>query len=201
MDSKSTTRAFPGFENLFRLTDILANPPFRGEMSIEKPFRLLRGELSPAAPVRVKHAMGGKPGDLIWTTWAAVFLIAERVRKLLEDAHVTGWKTYPVEVTDRQKAIVPGYHGFAVTGRCGAFDPSKSQIVIKPAPVPRGRASPFRRGLYFDPATWDGSDVFCSDDGSGTVVVTPRVQELFRRNKLTNVRFQRLTDFEVLVAT
>ena len=196
MGLRSTSDAFPGFENLFDLTDPLANPPFRGKVLAEQPFQLLRAEISPSRSVRVEHAMGGRPRDLIWTTFAVVFLISERVRELLESAEVTGWKTFPFEVTDRVRSSVPGYHGFAVTGRCGPFDPSKSQMVIKPPPVPRGRAAPYRKGLYFDPGTWDGSDVFCSEDGSGTVVVTQRVQELFQRHKVTNVRFKRLVDVE-----
>jgi hypothetical protein len=116
---------------------------------------------------------------------------------LLKNERVTGWRTYPVEVTDRQGAVIPAYRGFAVTGRCGPFDSSKSQMIIKPPPVPRGRPAPYRRGLYFDPTTWDGSDVFCSENGWLFVVVTQRVQELFRRHKVTNVRFQRLVDVEI----
>lgn len=196
MGSRSTSDGFPGFENLFDLKDPLSNPPFRGKVLTDQPAVLLRAEYSPAEPVRVEHAMGGRPFDLIWTTYAALFLVSDRVRVLLENEGITGWRTYPVEVTDRGGVLIPGYHGFAVTGRCGPFDPSRSQMIIKPAPVPRGRAAPYRRGLFFDPSTWDGSDVFCSENGWLFVVVTQRVRDLFQRQKVRNVRFQRLVDVE-----
>lgn len=196
MDSKSTSDSFPGFEELYRLSDPLSNPPFRGDALTDQPAELLRAECSPAEPVRVAHAMGGRPFDLIWTTYAGLFLISSRVRDLLENEGITGWRTYPVEVTGRQGAVIPGYHGFAVTGRCGPFDLSKSQMIIKPPPVPRGRAAPYHRGLFFEPSTWDGSDVFCSENGWLTVIVTRKVHDLFRRYKVRNVEFERLIDYE-----
>lgn len=199
MGSPLTTSSFPGFESVFKLSDPVANPPFRGKLLFEKPFRLLRAELSPPEPVRVEHAMGGKPQDLIWTTWAAVFLISDRVRELLEGAHVTGWKTYPVEVTDRQGAIIPGYHGFAATGRCGPIDPSRSELYLKPPPVPQGKACWHRKGLFFEPSSWDGSDVFCPSDGSGFIFLLDRVKRLLEKAKVRNVKFKKLVDYEVLV--
>lgn len=139
---------------------------------------------------------GGRPSDLIWTTFAGLFLVSDRLRELLESEGITGWKTYPVEVTDRSGEVYPGYHGLAVTGRCGPFDLSKSQMIIKPPPVSQGRAAPYHRGLFFDPATWDGSDVFCSENGWLSVIVTRKVHDLARRHKVRNVEFARLIDYE-----
>lgn len=143
--------------------------------------------------------MGGRPQDFIWTTWAGVFLISDRVRQLLEEEQITGWLTYAVELTDRQEGALSGYFGFAVTGRCGPFLPKKSEVVIKPPPVPGGRSAAHRRGLFFDPSTWDGSDIFCSEDGTGFVVATKRVVELVDRSRITNVAFETLADYETLI--
>jgi hypothetical protein len=140
--------------------------------------------------------MGGKPSDFIWTTLAIPKLVSDRVVGLLRAEDVTGWSLYPVRVVGKNGLEIQGFHGLAVVGRCGPFDGSKSQMIIKPPPVPRGRPAPYRKGLYFDPVTWDGSDVFCSEDGSGTVVVTRRVHELFRRHKVTNVYLESLVDVE-----
>jgi hypothetical protein len=186
--------------NLYLLADPLSEAPFRGAIRIENPPRLLRGELIPEEPIQVLRAMGGKLTDLIWTTWAGVFLISDRVREMLESAQVTGWATYPVVVFDANGAAVPSYHGFAVTGRCGLFDPERSQLVTKPPPTPRGRPALVRRGLCFDHSTWDGSDVFCSaDEGSTIVVCADRARKLLAKHRVTNVRWQKLSDFEVLL--
>lgn len=61
MGSKSSSDSFPGFESLFRLSDPLANPQFRGEALTDQPAELFRAECSPAEPVRVRRSMGGGP--------------------------------------------------------------------------------------------------------------------------------------------
>jgi hypothetical protein len=199
MASQSTTDPFPGFENLFELQDPVANPPFRADILFDKPFRLLRAETSPTEPVRVAHAMGGRPQDFIWTTYGSVFLVSERVCKLLENARVSGWKTYPVEVIDRVGAIVPGFYGFAVTGRCGSIDPSMSHYYQKLAPVQHGKACWHRKGLYFEPRSWDGSEIFCPSGRGGYVFVVERVKQLIEKAKVRNVKLGRLSEDEALV--
>jgi len=200
MGSRFTTDTLR--RDLSLLQDPLSAAPFRGKMDAESPHRLLRGELQPLRAVQVTRAMGGKLTDLIWTTWAGVFLISGRVRELMQHNKVSGWTTYAVQVFDADGTEIEGYHGFAVTGRCGPFDPDRSELVTKPPPTPQGRPALFRRGLVFDLDTWDGSDVFCpSIEGYKHVICVDRVRKLLAREKVTNVRWERLSEYEVLVKT
>jgi len=52
-------------------------------------------------------------------------------------------------------------------------------------------------GLYFDEASWDGSDVF-RPLGTAHVLVTQRVKDLLEKSKMTNLRFEALTSIEKL---
>jgi hypothetical protein len=54
------------------------------------------------------------------------------------------------------------------------------------------------KGLFFDDASWDGTDVF-TPVHSGFVCVTRRAKELFEETAFTNMRFVALADVERLV--
>jgi hypothetical protein len=88
---------------------------------------------------------------------------------------------------------LPGYHGLAVTGRCGPIDDSLSDEVVLPPPVPRGRARRALRGICFDSATWDGSDVFTPEGYTASFVVE-RVKTAVEAAGITNVEFARLSE-------
>ena len=157
---------------------------------------LYAAQWRPSSPIvfrSKKGASGSRAYDLIGTTHVILKLISARVVSAL--APFTGWTTYPVEVYGRKGELIPGYRGLAVTGRCGPIDNRRSQPRICPPPVPQGQ--PVRRwfGLYFDSATWDGSDVFVPE-GTGLTVVTEAVKVALQHNKITNVEFCQLTEAE-----
>lgn len=62
-----------------------------------------------------------------------------------------------MEVYGKAGEVHSGYHGLIFRGRCGPIDHSKSEEVMRQMPA---RTVPFLKGLYFDPETWDGSDIF-----------------------------------------
>lgn len=153
-------------------------------------------------PVTLLHYLpqsGTKPCDFVGTTYASIVLISSRVRLLLSDHGMTGWRTCPVELRDRQKQIVPDYHLLQVSGRCGPRDKSKSERVFEVPGTEHGR--PLKglppswswKGYYFDPETWDRSDVFMPE-GTTRTIVTRRVKELFERERVTNVKFMPLAE-------
>jgi hypothetical protein len=115
---------------------------------------------------------------------------------LLAAQAITGWATYAVEVYDRKGHLLPGYHGFAITGPECRQDRSRSEIVSKPPPVPSGRGHQVYRGLFFDESQWDGSDLFWVE---GMTVATQAVYSAFRKAKVSNARFTRLTEVEIRV--
>jgi hypothetical protein len=192
MDSTSTSRSFPGFERLFLLGGNPSSTHYRGRISVDvHPFALTRGA-EPSKPAEVRRAMGAaEPTDAIWTTSVAPVIVHERVLALL--AAFTGWKTYAVEVFDAKERAVPGYHGLAVVGRCGEIDDSRSQKLDKIYP---GGVFPVWRGLYFDEASWDGSDLFMPGARVGWIFAVKEVADAFRKAKVRNVVFDPLTEME-----
>jgi hypothetical protein len=139
MDFKSTTKAFPGFGKIFCLRESGSRRAFRGGLEVgADTFGLTRAEVHPNESIPVEWEMGSpEPGEVVWTTHAASIIVAESVVSLLKTHGFTGWSLYPVAVQNKQKQIVPGYSGLAVTGRCGGLDHSMSVQVsrIRPAGV------------------------------------------------------------------
>jgi hypothetical protein len=197
MDSKSTTKVFPGFDRLFYLTETGSTRPFRGRMPLETDgCGLTRAEVHPSHPVSVEWAMGSaRPGEVTWTTHGEPIVVADSVVQLLRSHEFTGWSLYEVSVRDKQGEVSPGYSGLAVTGRCGNIE--WAQGIEVPRIFPAG-IFPVWKGIFFDPASWDGSDFFMSADGSGYVFVVEAVKKALERAKIRNVKFQPLDQFERL---
>lgn len=196
MDSKSTSREFPGFDKIFCLGESGSNRAFRGDLDVETDtFGLTRAEVHPSQPVRIGWGMGrAKPVEpVMWATHAATVIVADSVVQLLRSSGFTGWSLYEVSVRDKQGELAPGYHGLAVVGRCGNLDHSMSIQVprIRPAGI-----FPVWKGLFFDPASWDGSDFFMPAQRFGFVFVVEAVKQAFERAKIRSVGFTALDQFE-----
>lgn len=193
MDSKSTTKAFPSFDRLFTLGDPVGRA-FRGKMAVEtEDSALTRAELHPDHPIAVQWAMGSThPVEVIWTTHAVPILVAESVVQLLRSHNFTGWSLYDVTVHGKQGELIPGYHGLAITGRCGEIQWDKG--IPEPKVYP-ARVSTVWRGLFFDPASWDGSDLFVPTNGNYVCVVEAE-KKAFKKAKVHNVVFEALDQFE-----
>lgn len=195
MDSKSTTKVFPGFDKIFYLREAGSRKAFRGKMAVEADtLGLIRAEVHPAQPITVDWAMGSPdPGSVIWTTHATPLIVADSVVQVLRTHGFTGWSLYPVAVSDKQKQPVSAYSGLSVTGRCGNLEHSMSVEV--PRIFPTG-IFPVWKGLFFEPTSWDGSDFFMPTQRFGFVFVVDAVKKAFERAKIRNVNFTPLDQFE-----
>jgi hypothetical protein len=203
MDSKSTSSSLD-YAQLFELYDPLANRPLRlgtrghsDWLTKEQATSLFRDELQLESPLPLGAYSGGQATDFLWCALTPLVVVSERVVRLLQDLRFTGWATYPVDVYDRKGVRLAQYHGFAVTGRAGKRDRTRSMVVSRPAPGPGGRPYQVYRGFYFDEGPWDGSDIFLA--GGLTVTRCP-VQEAFKRARVSNVRFTPLEDVEIRVS-
>lgn len=193
MGSALASKAFPGFSRIYSL-DAGSYVTFRGDIALDDQFTVTRAEQTPPGPVEVRWRMGRtKPSDIIHTTWVTPLLVSDRVVRILEAGQFSGWRTYPVNLFGKDGARIPGYHGFAVHGRCGAIDDSQS---VKFQAIYPGGVFPRWRGLFFDPATWDGSDVFMPAGEVGWIFLVEAVKRAFEKAKVTNVRFTRLDELE-----
>jgi len=155
------------------------------------------GVWEPQQPVMLQQANvgGNTPKDLVGTGLVDIRLFSNRTIELLRARQYTGWKTYPVELVDRRGERISGYQGFAVVGRCGPIEAERSEIITR---IPQANAKkPLQvfRGLLFDPATWDGNDIF-QPRGTAFILVTETVKNAFEKARITNVEFHRITEME-----
>lgn len=134
---------------------------------------------------------GKKMRDILDNRSIANYLISDRFRDALEQEGITGWKCYPVEIYDKKGNLVHGYNGFSVTGRAGKMQEHKVP------PVELGY-HPESYGCYFDSDSWDGSDIF-NTENSNYLIVTERFIEVIRKYKITACKFARLTEYGLLL--
>lgn len=161
--------------------------------SIVDGYRLMSGQYRPDGPLRAQWFMGSQtPTDLIWTGHAFVTLMSPRVVDLLNEIACTGWTGLPCTVRNRAGDQWL-YQALVVTGRCGAYDPHRAISCEEVGPGGRYR---HWKGLYFDLASWDGSDIFLSGHYGG-MLVTERVRTCFLKAKVRNVCFEKQSEVQV----
>lgn len=162
------------------------------------PTAVLGGDLEIVVPRVYRREMGTKPMDFMRASDLTV-LIRDRVVSLLADQQITGWRTYPVEAYGVGDRALPDYHGLVVTGRA-MIDDERSERRILPPPVPEGQPHEAWMGLYFEPQSWDGSDLFLLT-GSQAIVATARVKEVLEAAAVSDVAFESLPDIENYLLT
>jgi hypothetical protein len=134
-----------------------------------------------------------RPEDVIWTTLGLPLLISDRLLAILRDGRFTGWDVTPVELRGKKGEIVSGYHFVRVRGRCGPIDYGQSKKVDKIYP---GGVFPAWKGLFFDAATWDGTDIFMAS-GAGYKFVVEAVRNALQEAKVRNVSCEPLDEVEI----
>lgn len=150
-------------------------------------------------PVIFKQEYGSKLHDVLDTGLPSLYLISDKMKAILEDNKLTGWKTFAVKVLDKKEQEITGYHGFSITGRCGKIDYSKSEIIEKRL-VPNGPLVKYYKGLYVGLDKWDGKDFFVPEKYFG-IMTTQRAAETLKKNKLTNIRLENLLEIEIDYST
>lgn len=156
---------------------------------------IFRGDSIPASPLVFAHQRGGAARDLISTGFPALMLLSSRVFEILRAEGITGWTTFPVVVTGKDRQVIDGYRGLSITGRCGSIRKERSKLVWKEPRYAGGPPRQVKLGLLFDPATWTGHDMF-SPQGVDYVFVGERVKDVLEQAKVKNIRFERLTEVE-----
>lgn len=146
-------------------------------------------------PVEFKQEYGKELKDVLDTGWVSLFLVSDRFVEILKAEKISGWKTFPVKVYDKNGSLVNGYEGFSVNGRSGPVNFSEARIIEKQLAI---NAAPlkFYRGFHIEMDEWDKSDIFLAKDNF-TIVVLEKVKDLIEKNKLTNIRFTNLEDIEI----
>lgn len=158
-------------------------------------WHLILGDYSGISfPVIFKQEYGKKLQDLLDTGWPSLYLISDKMKAVMEENALIGWKTYAVKVLDKQGQTIQGYHGLSITGRCGKIDFRKSEIIEKRL-VPNAPLGKYYKGLHVGIDTWDESDFFLPEKYFG-IIITGRAAEILKKNKLTNIRLENLREIE-----
>lgn len=64
---------------------------------------LIKGNYEDMAfPIAFKQGTGNNLLDILDTGFPGLYLISERLKAILEDNHLTGWKTYPIKLYDKK---------------------------------------------------------------------------------------------------
>ena len=159
-------------------------------------WHLVLGDYSGISfPIVFKQEYGKKLHDILNTGWPSLHLISDKMKVVLEENTLTGWKTYAVKVLDKRGQQITGYHGFSVTGRCGKIDHDQSEIIEKQF-VPNGPVVKLYKGMHVDMNNWDGGDFFFPEKYF-SIITTQRAAEVLKKNKLTNIRLENLAEIEV----
>jgi len=146
-------------------------------------------------PLDLKQTSGRKWTDILNPCSVSMYFVSKRFIDLLDQNSITGWRAYPITITDKEGEEVSDYTGFSVEGKCGAIDYTKSEVSEKRR-VPEGPLNRYYRGLYVGMDEWDGTDFFIPKD-TLHMIVTNKVVEIIKNHKITNVVLKSLADYEI----
>ena len=200
IDLKPVSSHIPvDYSKFYEFRDPLQSRPYRlvDRLPIEtlhgaRGHLLAHGKFDLGEPLQFDADSGGRATDVLWSQMVLLFCVSGRLVRLLEENEITGWSTFPVQVYDRKGALLPDYHGCAVTG--GICDQDFDRSVPFDKEMPGGYYTHYR-GLYFYESQWNGSDMFWI--GAGIPVCSDKVYRLFKKYKIGNIRFTPLTECEV----
>lgn len=179
------------FEDNYSRSTIQAGPvESLGERSID----LIRGVYTGINfPLIFQHEYGTIFTDILGTGHCNLYLISDRFKKILEENHFTGWKTYPIVLLDKNGQKIPNYHGLSIIGRCSCEDYSESEIIEKKF-VEKGPVAKFYKGLKVTP---DAEDDFFMPPVSLSIYISKNAALILKKNKLKNLKITPISEIEL----
>ena len=193
-------------KDFFRFTTIHNSSSFQASATglgynkdgTDDEYNLIRGKYEMIHfPVIFKQARGKKILDILDTGWPNLCLVSDRLKNVLEENKLTGWKTFPIKLYDKKKNEILGYQGFSVTGHCGAIDYTKAEIVDRQR-IPIGPVFKAYKGLYVGLDKWDSSDFFIPEK-SIFIIINKKTADILKENKITNMQLDNLSEMEMSV--
>jgi hypothetical protein len=164
----------------------------------DRTFESWHGAQAHGRPVRLAVRERRKVGDVVTAGDIGEYLVSPRMLDVLTDEGLTGWSTYPVEVTGPTAEQLDGYLGLWITGRSGPIDDRLTERVILPPSVPGAPSMPHYKGFCPAAGSWDGSDFFVPEDTRYTCV-TSRVRDVLVSHRMVGVSFARMSEITLLV--
>ncbi len=152
--------------------------------------KLLFGEFGHYSfPIAFHQYDGKRLRDVLDTGWPPLYLISDKMKDLLINNNITGWKSYPIELFDKKDSLITGYNGLSIIGRGGKYDKDYELGYLDEEKEHFGAKV---RGVY-NVENWDGSDMFIM--WYRELIVTERVVKLLKKNKIDAIDYQRLSDY------
>ncbi len=148
------------------------------------------------------HFEGKKVGDYYFAPICNI--VSEKMLQLLKDNEITGFREKEIECTgwyDRKGNELPidfsGFREIEITGRTGKLLNLEGKEVENCPHCHALKDEGLRsvEGLSVG-EEWDGSDMFYFRNWSGVTIVTSKVKELLESNKMKNVDFIKLSEYE-----
>lgn len=150
--------------------------------------KLYKGRFRPARALPFLVESGSRRYDAISVSPAVLWIVSDRFVEVLRG--FTGWQTYPCKITGQDGKPVPGYHGLSIAGRCGPIDPQRGRALWAEISQPWSPPS-YRVFPWFEPGSWDGSDLF-SPGGTALTLITEAVKQALEKAELTNLHITEL---------
>jgi hypothetical protein len=178
----------------FQAKPVVINDDSSSNLALDG-HRLLRGQFDDLSfPIYFVQEGGKKLRDILDTGWVGLFLVSCRIKSALIKSELTGFSFFDITLLDKKNEEISGYHGLTVTGRSGPIDYSKSPLINK-SMVPNGPFSKCFKGLYIDQESWDGCDIFLSENYLG-VLVNQSVKGILDDNTFSNIRYTHISEIE-----
>lgn len=186
-------RPLNGCANFHALPDIVENAVSEGRFEDARAYwnNLLNyGDLSQyELPIVFRQCtcFGSKIHEINPTNGVSYPIVSDRVISILEDNGITGWKTYPIILYDKHGNRLDGYNGFYVDVMKGMgldFEPPQDRC---DKTTEDWKWIVTKRG-WLDITNWDGRDFTRAGWG---IIVTERVVKLFKKEKVTGIRFMK----------
>lgn len=133
-------------------------------------------------------------------------IINNKIYKILKENNITGFEIKDIKIyedirLERTKKSFrgDGLHELIITGRCGDFRKLNGDLFEKCDQC--GRVVEDKDGfigMKINIDEWDGSDIFYFKNLVGLPIITAKVKEILEINKIKNVTFINVKDFELM---
>ncbi len=171
-------------------TQFMAMPQNYKKISGEELRGYSEGKFPNGKPTVFVQTSGGekKAPDLIIPSSLNLTLYHKDLIEKFKESGFTGWESYPIKILCKNGEISEDYHAFIIKGICGYYDVKKSKI-IDYTEDNGGYILKEKRyqGMYFDPESWDGSDIVTMEKTWMTIISEPVMQELKRQKAKVNM--------------
>ena len=154
-------------------------------------------------PIKV-YFEGKKQGDCYGVPNGSI--VNEKMQEILRTEGITGFTLENINVEgwydSKRNSLLINYEDLKelkVIGRCGYLRDKNGEMLEKCnecGKINYAKAEDEVEGLSVNLDEWDGSDMFQFKNWRGVIIVTEKVKEIIEKNKLKNIKFTDISEFQ-----